>query len=155
MRKFFSKATYSPVLTMLDFHDPLYQLLAFGSGVLLHTTLYRHGEWDLFVPSLFGLYGLLSLCVVGWDQLSSPRTKDSLFGAFKGVACLDTSHILGIALSMTVYRLWFHRLKKFPGPFWARISNVYLTLLTAKKLHAYSEVEALHQKYGDIVRVGE
>jgi cytochrome P450 family 628 len=123
--------------------------------VLLHTTAYRRGEWDLFVPRLSCLYVFLSLSLVGWTQWNHTQSKDSLSGAIKVVAWLDTCHVLGITLSMVVYRLWFHRLRQFPGPFWARISNVYLTVLTAKNLHLYSEVESLHQKYGDIVRVGE
>ncbi|BCR84059.1 cytochrome P450 [Aspergillus chevalieri] len=63
-------------------------------------------------------------------------------------------YLLGLYSSMLVYRGFFHRLCQFPGPFLARLSNFYLTRLSAKNLHLYEEVQALHREYGDIVRVG-
>lgn len=140
---------------MLNLHDSQSQVLAFGTGVLLHTTVYRRGEWDLFVPKLSCFYAFLWLFLVGWDQPKSSQSQNSFSAAMKVVTWLGTCHVLGITLSMVVYRLCFHRLRSFHGPFWGRISNLYLTFLTAKELHLYSEVESLHQKYGDIVRVGE
>ena len=32
--------------------------------------------------------------------------------------------LFSYAISTTVYRLYFHPLAKFPGPFWARISTI-------------------------------
>ncbi|KAJ5510414.1 Cytochrome P450 [Penicillium expansum] len=54
---------------------------------------------------------------------------------------------------MLVYRGFFHRLGKFPGPFLARLSNLYLTMLSSK-LHLYEEIGKLHEIYGDYVRTG-
>ncbi|KAF7558005.1 hypothetical protein G7Z17_g333 [Cylindrodendrum hubeiense] len=59
----------------------------------------------------------------------------------------------GIYSSIIVYRGAFHRLNRFPGPFAARISNLYVTLLSIKKFQLYEEVQQLHEKYGDIVRI--
>jgi hypothetical protein len=53
-----------------------------------------------------------------------------------------------------VYRGLFHRLNRFPGPFFARFSNFYVTSLSAKKLHLYEEVQRLHEQHGDYVRLG-
>ena len=82
-------------------------------------------------------------------------------GLFTTLAPKDTS-ILGLVtftatalfcglfiffLVKSVYRLWFHPLAKYPGPFLARISNIHQTW------HAYTGERHLnlyqqHEKYG-------
>lgn len=126
--------------------------LAFASGVFLHLSLYRRGEWDLAIPKVVGVYVAISVCTVVWNVFEN---TDSLAVATRGVLWLDVLHFMGIAGSMSIYRLYFHRLKAFPGPFWARLSNGYHTLLSAKNLSVYEEVQKLHRHYGDFVRIGE
>lgn len=51
-------------------------------------------------------------------------------------------------LIKSIYRLYFHPLAKYPGPFLARISNIHQTW------HAYTGERALnlyqqHEKYGN------
>jgi len=143
---------------MFNLHDPLIQSIALGTGILLYTTIYRYGEWDMFVPKLVAIYGILGLGLVVWNQISNVH-RQSLFTLvvddIKTVMILETLHFLGIAVSMAVYRVFFHRLGKFPGPFWARVSNFYITGLSAKSLHLHLEVQALHNQYGDLIRVGK
>ncbi|KAE8405503.1 cytochrome P450 [Aspergillus pseudonomiae] len=55
---------------------------------------------------------------------------------------------------MLFYRAFWHRLGGYPGPFLARLSNFYVTSLSAKSLHLYEEVRELHRQYGDYVRLG-
>ncbi len=55
--------------------------------------------------------------------------------------------LLGYVLWIVIYRLYFHPLAKYPGPFWARITNLYDFYI------AYGERRAqhfgyLHEKYG-------
>ncbi|KAL5337622.1 cytochrome P450 [Aspergillus crustosus] len=50
---------------------------------------------------------------------------------------------------MLFYRAFWHRLSSFPGPFWARLTNLYVTALSAKRLRLYEEIQKLHQQYGD------
>ena len=71
--------------------------------------------------------------------------------AVKSVGC----HILAIYGSMLIYRAFFHRLRKFPGPFLARLSNFHVAGLSAKKVQLYEETERLHKLYGDYVRLGK
>lgn len=70
--------------------------------------------------------------------------------AVKVVGC----HILGIYISILLYRGLFHRLLRFPGPILAKLSNFYVTSLSAKSFQLYKEVEKLHKRYGDYVRIG-
>ncbi|CAG8020572.1 unnamed protein product [Penicillium salamii] len=55
---------------------------------------------------------------------------------------------------MLVYRTFFHRLVKFPGPFLARMSNLFVTVLARKRLQLHEEIHSLHSRYGDYVRIG-
>ncbi|KAL3453552.1 cytochrome P450 [Aspergillus insuetus] len=62
---------------------------------------------------------------------------------------LGTAAILGIC----IYRLYFHPLAKYPGPFLAKLTTGYAVY------HAYlrdlhTDIWACHEKYGDIVRYG-
>ncbi|KAF4534436.1 Cytochrome p450 [Lasiodiplodia theobromae] len=59
----------------------------------------------------------------------------------------------GLTSSILVYRAFFHRLKRFPGPFAARLSKLYAVSLSTG-LRYNIELQKLHQKYGDVVRTG-
>ncbi|KIY02162.1 uncharacterized protein Z520_02300 [Fonsecaea multimorphosa CBS 102226] len=56
------------------------------------------------------------------------------------------------ALGLVIYRLFFHALSKYPGPFLAKITGLhpaYHALIGDRHLYVYKQ----HQKYGDVVRV--
>ncbi|KAL4862395.1 hypothetical protein BDV12DRAFT_45537 [Aspergillus spectabilis] len=127
--------------------------LATISGVTTHLALYRHGEWDVRAPKIAATYILLLLAAVTTDLMQEPSEAQATkpqFAALKAVLC----HITGIYGSILIYRALFHRLSRFPGPFLAGLSNIYVTALSARKLHLYEEVEKLHKQYGDYVRLG-
>jgi cytochrome P450 len=59
--------------------------------------------------------------------------------------------ILGASIS--IYRLFLHPLRKYPGPTLGKLSKFHYAYICATgKSHRY--LEALHQKHGDIVRYG-
>ena len=67
------------------------------------------------------------------------------------LAC--AAFILGFVyvLGLCVYNLWFHPLAKYPGPFLAKITNLY------GGYHAYKgdlhiDMSRCHEKYGNYVR---
>ena len=55
-------------------------------------------------------------------------------------------------LSCGIYNKFFHPLRKFPGPFWASITDLWYFRVVrygeGRKVHW-----GLHQKYGDLVRI--
>ncbi|KAE8332165.1 cytochrome P450 [Aspergillus sergii] len=127
-------------------------ILAFSSGVATHLLLYRSSEWDIKAPSIVKIYTLLGATLVYLERaglldgfLISTRPK-------WGISVI-LYHIAGVYASMLFYRAFWHRLCGFPGPFLARLSNFYVTSLSAKSLHLYEEVQKLHQQYGDYVRL--
>lgn len=133
--------------------SPFIYTAAFILGIFLHVALFRVGEWDLWVPQLLfistTLYSALIYCYVFYSPLG-PDLWVPIMTASKLFSIL----IAGIYTSIGAYRLLFHPLRRFPGPFFAGLTSLYPTWLLVRKFHQYSEVQELHQKYGDIVRLG-
>ncbi|KAF2493710.1 putative benzoate 4-monooxygenase cytochrome P450 [Lophium mytilinum] len=78
----------------------------------------------------------------------------SPIGAIVKASLAAVSFNTGLLISIGIYRLFFHRLRKFPGPFWAKLSRFYNASLAAKNVQYFKEVEKMHDKYGDFVRTG-
>jgi cytochrome P450 len=55
-------------------------------------------------------------------------------------------------VSVVVYRLFFHPLAKYPGPFWARITQ-WPEGISAWRLRRHLDLQQLHERYGDVVRI--
>lgn len=132
-------------------------LTSISSGVLVHRVIFNRGEWDLKAPQVALLYLLsaVSLAIIfSWSlDVDEPRSKQlscsviaSLFTA--------TLHIAGLLSSLLVFRLYQHPLRGFPGPTLARCSHFWVVGLTVKRWHLYEELQTLHLKYGDFVRIG-
>ncbi|KAJ6012324.1 hypothetical protein N7522_002679 [Penicillium canescens] len=128
-------------------------LLALGSGVALHHLFYRLSEWDTRSPFL--LTSHISVLVAGSVGIWFLNSQTEVVVSFSpnDFRKFWLYHILGVYSSMLVYRGFFHRLGKFPGPFFARLSNLYLTIMSSK-LSLYKEIGSLHETYGDYVRTG-
>lgn len=54
---------------------------------------------------------------------------------------------------LIIYRVYFHPLSKYPGPLWAKITDLYSTY-HAWKGDRHLEFWRCHEKYGNIVRFG-
>lgn len=134
------------------------QLLAsaFASGCVLHILLYRRGEWDLLALPIVQAYAALPIIVTGITRLAEARglLNDTSL-TFTAIMVLEITHIAGIFSSILIYRILFHPLNCFPGPLIARISNFYPTYLRMKNLRLFEEVQDLHHRHGDFVRLGK
>ncbi|KAK3689303.1 cytochrome P450-like protein [Podospora appendiculata] len=67
-------------------------------------------------------------------------------GVFAAVVLLYTT-------CLVIYRLFFHPLAKYPGPFLAKLSDAYM-LYHAWKGDRHLEFWRMHEKYGKFVRFG-
>jgi hypothetical protein len=129
-------------------------LAGIGSGAATHIHFYRYGEWDVSAPKLVLCYFALLAATVGLDAIIHQINLEVPLPPHWGFNLVGL-HILGIYVSMLFYRAFLHRLSAFPGPFFAKLSNFYVTYLSAKNLQLYEETERLHKKYGDYVRLGK
>lgn len=118
------------------------------SGVALHLLVLRHGEWDQSAPVIVSWY--LAIVAVGSVLPGVTQLHVGAGPLFQFLTC----HLAGLFSSIVIYRVFFHRLRKFPGPILAGITAFYATYLSAKKFHKFKEIENLHEQYGDYVRVG-
>ena len=123
-----------------------------AAGALSHWTYFMHGEHHVQAPTLFRLALLLPvLAFVGTWQL----TNLGLLQAANLTALAVLSYFTSLWTSIIVYRVVFHRLRKFPGPFMFSASKLWHVYKLLPRSDNYVQLDQLHKKYGDFVRTGE
>lgn len=78
----------------------------------------------------------------------------SLLQTLVRLAVVTTAFNASLALSIGAYRLFFHRIRRFPGPFWSKLTRFSDVSLAAKEVKYYREVAKMHETYGDFIRTG-
>ncbi|KAF7590670.1 hypothetical protein BBP40_002562 [Aspergillus hancockii] len=71
----------------------------------------------------------------------------------KTVLGLLVGSLLGLWIVPLAYNALFSSLRKVPGPFWARITNLW-EFRAVLKGRSHEDYIALHKQYGSVVRVG-
>lgn len=121
------------------------------AGLFTHVLYFNRSEHHLYgtryLQAFLGLCGGASLVLsrlahVAWKEAA--WTTAGVAGAFLG----------GLYASLLFYRAFLHPLNKFPGPFPARLTNFWYTTQVAGNAKAHKKMLALHEQYGDFVRIG-
>ena len=123
---------------------PLLGVLSAGLGILSHLTYFIHGKHHESAPIL------ALLCVIVPALLSTVQVvymNVDTDQATLTTTVLYMSYFSALGTSMIIYRLFFHRLKKFPGPFSAKVSKLYHTALVIRPMDNYLLLDRWHQKY--------
>lgn len=81
-------------------------------------------------------------------------TNFTIFQTLLRLAVVATSFNITLILSIVVYRLFFHRIRRFPGPFWSSLSRFSDVALAAKEVKYYREVARMRETYGNLIRTG-
>ena len=119
------------------------------AGTLSHVCYFNKGEHHFYGAIYLQVFTATFLAaVIALSQQGQPVGE-----AFAQVTPIAFFYLAGLYISLLAYRSLFHPLNKFPGPFGARISNLWLSA-HLKHSDAYRKVQQLHEKYGDFVRVG-
>lgn len=63
------------------------------------------------------------------------------------IAAVFLTALIGYVLLKSIYRVYFHPLAKYPGPFWAKVTTLY-DFYQAWSEHRAHNFLALHRKYG-------
>lgn len=128
---------------------PTIYISAAAAGVASHITYFNKGEHHL--------YGTLYLKCFLASIIAGTASAHYLFSqpwlpAFTLALGLVATYLTGLYTSLLTYRIFFHPLRHFPGPFGAKLSTVYLSTRLnhnlCNKLHEY------HNRYGLFVRTG-
>jgi tryprostatin B 6-hydroxylase len=130
------------------------QLFAFSCGILSHLLYFRRGEHHL--QSTFYLYSLLTTIGISTILVHSKASPEQLQHWPTSLHTVLTpllTYLIGLYLSLTLYRLHFHPLHHIPGPLPARLSSFYLSFLL-RNSDGFKQFQALHNQYGAFVRVG-
>ena len=117
-------------------------------GLISHNVFFIRGEHHLRAPAILCL-GLFAFFVI---FLTSPRSglRLALCDALLTVGSFATA----LFTSMTVYRIVFHPLRSFKGPFLNRVSKLWhLFHVCRTSNHTY--LDNLYRQYGDVVRTGK
>ncbi|EKG12963.1 Cytochrome P450 [Macrophomina phaseolina MS6] len=124
--------------------------LPFIGGVFTHQGLFRRFELDKYPLRVASASVLLYLTLVQALNFSSYA-----HASYRVATIQFSSFLTGLCLSTVVHRAVFHPLKRFPGPFAARLSKFWAVKQAAKTQGQwYKFNQELHTKYGDYVRVG-
>ena len=127
----------------------LLPITAAVAGVLSHVCYFNRGEHHFYgVRYLQAFIATFVLAVLGLCQQGQ-----ALDEALAQVIPIISCYLAGVYASLIAYRAIFHPLNKFPGPFGARISRLWLSA-HLKDGDLYRKVHRMHEQYGDFVRVG-
>ena len=124
---------------------------ALAAGLLSHVCYFVRGEHHIAAPTLLKTYLVLAIVVVSFELKTVGL---GFLDAALATLAVCSSYASSIFASMLVYRLFFHRLRHFPGPILTRISKLYHAW-QVRESDQYIFLEQLHQEYGDFVRTGE
>ncbi|KAK2873645.1 hypothetical protein FQN49_002198 [Arthroderma sp. PD_2] len=119
-------------------------------GIIAHHAVFKEGEWHMKAPILTKFYFSITSAVVIGEALYS--VYYDIPNIWRG-AILITITTLSLFASIIFYRIFFHRDRRFPGPFLAGVTKLWHTFHCAGAQN-HLVVEKLHRKYGDFVRTG-
>ena len=119
-------------------------------GVLSHLSYFIHGEQNNNANAIFrvitrGVFVPLAIALT----TNGTASRRLLRGLIPSLGFL-----VGLGSSIVVYRVYFHRLRKFPGPRFDAISKWGAAYVAYLSRRYFARLEALHIIYGDYVRSG-
>ncbi|KAI1421256.1 cytochrome P450 [Xylaria sp. FL1777] len=125
-------------------------VIAVVAGVTSHLAFFRVGEHHLY-SSRYVLAAVSAFAI-------SIAVHSLFFELSSGTAALRTlaiasSYFGGLYTSLIIYRIFFHPLSGFSGPLGCKISSAWFATYMPK-LDAFRQLEKLHQKHGNFLRIG-
>jgi hypothetical protein len=126
----------------MDFGNSILLLSGPVLALSLHTLVLRNHEVDHLALAIIVFSGV-AYCVLAYFIHLQPAT------------IITASFWVSLWLWIAAYRVFFHPLRNYPGPLFARLSKwwvVHQNLNT--KAHFHRSQQQLHEKYGDYVRTG-
>jgi hypothetical protein len=121
-----------------------------SAGIFSHIAYFNRGEHHL--QGTFYLKLFLTAILIGTAILH--HTQDVPWTLALDILYKHAlTYLLGVYASLLSYRVFLHPLRNFPGPFFARVSSIWIST-QLKNNNRHIKLLELHQKYGSIVRIG-
>ena len=122
-----------------------------STGVLSHIFYFSRGEHHKqalpYLQLTAASIPILALALVRLLHLSYGQAllyAAGIVGSFLG----------GVWTSMIIYRAFFHRLNRFPGPWSLKLSK-FSSFISLRRMDGFRKTYKWHQKYGNFVRTGK
>ena len=125
-------------------------LIASALGILAHQLIFIRGEWHLLAPTVLSIHVIFALIVAGAEITFGSNENGGKFNALTSIV----SYLISLFTSIAIYRLYFHRLRFFPGPRLAAVSKLW-HVWQCRDSRNHLVLEQLREKYGAFVRTGE
>lgn len=120
-------------------------------GLVSHWRYFIRGEHHLHALLWFKLaFWLPVLSCLGLVLLAHVKWWD----AVQLTGSVAAAYLGGLWTSMIMYRAFFHRLHRFPGPRLAKTSKLY-HVCKLGQMDNFRRLAGWHQTYGDFVRIGK
>jgi len=126
-------------------------LLATLLGVLAHHGVFIRGEWHLRAPAVVVTH--IAAAALTWTAIAWKHPGE-VYRSLGNATGLFGSYTVGLFGSITVYRLFFHRLRHFPGPRLAATTKLW-HVFQCRDSRNHLVLDSLHKQYGDFVRTGD
>ncbi|KAJ0425150.1 cytochrome P450 [Aspergillus carlsbadensis] len=138
---------WAPAVTGADTTQTLLTLAVLG--LTSHTFFIRYSDVDRLVGKCFLPYIYIQTACWLWLCIQ----ERSLFAPALFITLANASFWTPLLASITIYRIYFHALRKYPGPSAARFTSWWGVWKLARGANRYQLHDELHRQYGDIVRV--
>lgn len=125
-------------------------IAAGAAGIVIHQSIFIHGEWHLHATHLLSLH---AFAYAGFVLDEAFHRNTPWLAALTVSSQIFGTYFLCLLASISIYRIFFHRLRGFPGPVLASVSKFWHV---AQCLDSRNHIllEKLHKEYGDFVRTG-
>lgn len=146
-----SRTTHKPAPPTMFPSTPALALASAFLGVASHLTYFIRANYLFYHGTLIFFCFLLTpiTCLIVLIRFAHYPLHEAL----KVVGVTWWSFTGALWLSMGVYRAFFHRLGGYPGPFSARLSQLWRVWKNLRGEN-YRVLDQLHSEYGEYVRVG-
>ncbi|KAL2794802.1 cytochrome P450 [Aspergillus keveii] len=136
-----------PAVSGSDARQTLFTLAVLG--LASHTFFIRYNNVDPLVGKCFLPYIYIQSALWLWLSIQ----EKSVLASTVFIALANASFWTPLLASITLYRIYFHPLRKYPGPSVARFTSWWGVWKLARGANRYQLHDELHRRYGDIVRI--
>ncbi|KAI1381207.1 benzoate 4-monooxygenase cytochrome P450 [Hypoxylon crocopeplum] len=127
-----------------------FYLVACLIGVAAHLKIFIKGECHLRAPTIVVVH---LIAIVSLPTILARGTPHDVAITFPIAVKLFATYSFGLFSSISIYRLFFHRLKGFPGPRIAALTKLW-HVYKCRHSRNHLELDTLHKQYGTFVRTG-
>lgn len=125
--------------------------VAFILGPLTHLCLFIHGELNRYAVQIAASFVLAFFTTV----VVIYRLEPDIIASIVKANVLIFTYLVALGGSILTYRVFFHRLRQFPGDAIDSLSKWGAVFKAQRNAQYYLELRDLHKKYGDFVRIGQ